>query len=360
DSLERLMAAALVLDSMSALPKEEVKKAVERRNPERVPLVMTHWWGEGLWEQYGERLFELDRYPVDAPLIMKPAIDFGLMDLPWRRTLDDTGAHDAGGVIPDWKYLDEFIERLPDPDRTDAFADLEPEAAKVHGEDRYLLWGFWNLFFEMPWTLRGMENLMVDYYENPEEVHRMHDALCTQYEAWIRHAARVLKPDGFWSSDDLGHQTQPMMRPSQFREFLKPYYVRIARTVHECGMHFWLHSCGNNEPLMGDLIEAGVDVFHPVQKHTMDEVQVARDYGDRITFLVGFDVQHLLQEGSPDDVRREVRHLMDTFDRPEGGMCLASGNGIVAGTPFANIEAFFDESYRYGLESRRVLREVRG
>ena len=48
---------------------------------------------------------------------------------------------------------------------------------------------------------------------------------------------------------------------------------------------------------------AGVDVFHPVQKHTMDEKAVAREFGDKMTFLVGFDVQHMLQEGTPDDVR---------------------------------------------------------
>jgi hypothetical protein len=313
---------------------------------------MTHWWGEGLWEQYGDQLNQFERFPVDAPLIMQQPVEFDDLDLPWRKRLADTGAHDAGGILPDWKYLDEFIARMPDPDRPGAMDGVKAQCQAVHDSGRYLLWGFWYQFFEMPWALRGMENLMVDYYENPDEVHKLHDALCTQYEKWIRRAARELKPDGYWTSDDLGHQTQPMMRPSQFREFLKPYYVRIAKTVHECGMHFWLHSCGNNEPLLNDLIEAGVDVFHPVQKHTMDEVQVARDYGDRLTFLVGFDVQHVLQEGSPEDVRAEVRHLIDTFDRPDGGMCLAAGNGIVRGTPLENIEAFLDEASLYGASHR--------
>ena len=80
----------------------------------------------------------------------------------------------------------------------------------------------------------------------------------------------------------------------------------------------------------------------------MDEQAVAGEFGDRLTFLVGFDVQHLLREGTPDEVRAEVRYLIDTFDRPDGGMCLAAGNGIVAGTPFENIEAFLDEAVAYG------------
>jgi uroporphyrinogen-III decarboxylase len=71
-----------------------------------------------------------------------------------------------------------------------------------------------------------------------------------------------------------------------------------------------------------------------------------------LTFLAGFDVQHTLQEGTPEEVRQEVRFLMDTFNRPEGGMCLAAGNGIVSGTPLENIAAFLDEAMRYGIEIR--------
>ena len=86
----------------------------------------------------------------------------------------------------------------------------------------------------------------------------------------------------------------------------------------------------------------------------MDEVAVAREYGDRLTFLAGIDVQHILREADPDGVRAEVRFLIDTFDRPDGGMCLGAGNGIVGGTPFENIEAFLDEAVTYGSAHREA------
>jgi uroporphyrinogen-III decarboxylase len=146
-----------------------------------------------------------------------------------------------------------------------------------------------------------------------------------------------------------------MMRPEHFREFLKPYYRRVGQACKQAGIHFWLHSCGNNTDVLEDLIEVGVHVFHPVQKHTMDDKSVAKQFGDRLSFLAGFDVQHTLPHGTPDDVRREVRYLIDTFDRPDGGMCLAAGNGIVAGTPMANIEAFLDEGLRYGQAHRQAF-----
>ena len=104
---------------------------------------------------------------------------------------------------------------------------------------------------------------------------------------------------------------------------------------------------------MEDLITAGVDVLHPIQKHCMDERAIARAFGGRISFLAGIDVQHTLQEKDVEGVRREVRFLIDTFDGPDGGMGIGAGNGIVAGTPLENIEAFLDEALRYGEEHRR-------
>ena len=150
------------------------------------------------------------------------------------------------------------------------------------------------------------------------------------------------------------------MNPQTFREFLKPYYKRIGDILQRSGIHWWLHSCGNNTAILGDLADSGVNVFHPVQKGTMDAAAVAGEFGDRLAFLAGFDVQHILQEASPGEVRAEVRYLIDTFDRPEGGMCIAAGNGIVSGTPYENIEAFLDESVRYGAHHRRQFHPIVG
>jgi len=100
--------------------------------------------------------------------------------------------------------------------------------------------------------------------------------------------------------------------------------------------------------IMGDLVETGVSIFHPVQKGTMNEIEITKKYGDKLSFLVGFDVQHIIQEANEQGVRQEVRYLIDTFSRPEGGMCLAAGNGIIAGTPIENIEAFLNEAVNYG------------
>jgi len=333
------------------LPREEVVKAVERRGPTmRIPMVRAKWWGEGLREQYGERLQELEIYPEDTALVWCEPVQYDQMGLSW--TWKQEGARDARPILDDWAKLDEFIDKLPDPDRDPRYEQFAAQADEARGQDYYILFGWWMLFFERPWAIRGMQNLMLDYFLYPEQVHRLNDALCNLYCKYIRRAGREVHPDGLWASDDLGHQTQLMMPPRIFREFLKPYYVRVGQACDEAGMHFWLHSCGNNTEVLGDLADAGLDVFHPVQKQTMDEIAVARAFGDRLSFLAGIDVQHTLQEKDPAGVREEVRFLVDTFDRPDGGMLIAAGNGIVAGTPFENIRAFLDEAVVYGAAHR--------
>jgi hypothetical protein len=117
------------------------------------------------------------------------------------------------------------------------------------------------------------------------------------------------------------------VRPEIFREFIKPYYARIGAACREQGMHWWLHSCGNNARIgtniMGDLAEVGLDVFHPVQKGTMDEVAIVRHRnGGRVwqpDDLAGGHRSAAQAPGAqsgavlePHAVREKVRFLIDT------------------------------------------------
>ena len=71
--------------------------------------------------------------------------------------------------------------------------------------------------------------------------------------------------------------------------------------------------------------------------------QTAKRFGGRITFLAGVDVQHLLPEGTPQQVAQEIRWMKDTFRTPGGGLLLGAGNGIMPDSPLVNIEAALNE-----------------
>jgi len=335
------------------LTREEVRAAIHFQSPPRPPRAFTKWWGEGLGAQYGAALHQFDRYEEDVVVVpfpmpaFTPRADGFFWRLPQVRREGKVG-HDANAALPDWEDLPALLENLPDTDAPGLFDGAKAVAEQAHREGKYVLIHHWSLMYERIWNFRGMENLLLDYYDYPDEVHALHRAVADVEIALLKRAARELSPDGYMISDDLGGQQSLMMSPAVFREFIKPYYVDLWGAAHANGMDTWLHTCGNITEIIGDLIQCGLDVLHPIQKRTMDWAQVAAEWKGKIAFWVGMDVQDTLINGTPEQVRAEVRLMRDTFDSPTGGFLYAAGNGIVGGTPLENIEAFLSEILQYG------------
>lgn len=347
-----------------ALPREEVAKAIECRNPARVPMMIHQWTYPAA---YGEREREvreiLSRYPNDMFTIIPrmPAkwdersteqpTKYSWLNMP-PPAKGDVVAHDANIGIRDWDQLDDILAQWPDVNVPWMYTGAA-DNKRANAAGRYTALHFWYCLYERLWDLRGMENILCDFYENPDKIHRLMDALTDFYCGVIQRGAKEVGADAIYTTDDIGMQTGPMFSPDIFREFFKPRYAKLAKTAHACGLHFWLHTCGDVRLFLDDLIEVGVDVIHPIQKYTMPEKEIASTYGGRICFWAGMDVQHTLPRGTPEDVRREVRFLIDTYDRPDGGCMITCGNGVTPDIPPGNLEAFLDETYRYGTEHRR-------
>lgn len=335
------------------LTREEVRAAIYFNHPPRPPRAFTKWWGEGLWEQYGSELERFNKYEEDIVVVPFPTASFSERDdgFFWRLPKVDHSAKvglDANAALPDWDDLPALLSELPDTDAPHLFDHAKQIADAAHAEGKYVLIHHWSLMYERIWNFRGMENLLMDYYDYPEEVHALHRAVADTENKLLLRAIRELKPDGYMISDDLGGQKSLMMSPATFREFIKPYYAETWGLARNHDVDVWLHTCGNITEIIGDLIECGLSVLHPIQKHTMDWNETAAQWKGKIAFWVGMDVQNTLINGTPEEVRREVRLMRDTFDSPEGGFLYAAGNGIVGGTPIENIEAFLDECLRYG------------
>lgn len=335
------------------LRRDEVRAAIRFQSPPRPPCAFTKWWGEGLFEQYGEQLSRFDTYEEDVVVVPFPCPAFTPRDdgFFWRLPVlkkKENVAYDAKAALPDWEDLPALLKDLPDTDAPGLFDEAKRIADAAHAEGRYVLIHHWSLLYERIWNFRGMENLLMDYYEYPDEVHALHRAVTDVEIKLLQRAARELQPDGYMISDDLGTQRALMMSPATFRKFIKPYYAELWGVARVYDIDPWLHTCGCITEILDDLIECGLSVLHPIQKHTMDWDEVAAGWKGKIAFWVGMDVQDTLINGSPEDVRREVRLMRDTFDSPEGGFLYAAGNGIVGGTPIENIEAFLNECLVYG------------
>ena len=341
--------------NIQPLSREEMIRVIEGKGcAGRVPLLVHCWVSPDTFE--GEKRAAvadvLSRYPMDAQIIRLniPSVYDAPADDPsyrWsyrgpRRDLS-SAAIDSAGVIEDWdEELDWLLDDFPSPD----YPALIPPSPPDDGRCRVGLW--WYFFFERFWSLRPMEEALVDFYANPEAVHALFGKLTDFYIRMITRAKEELQLDAIWTSDDLGTQTSTFFSPEIFDTFFYPYYKQVIDHVHSLGMHFWLHTCGNVEAFIPKFIELGVDVLHPIQKHTMDEKKIARMYGDQICIWAGFDVQRTIPYGTPEDVRREVRYLMDAYRRKDGRFMLTLGNGATSDTPVESLEALFDEAITYG------------
>lgn len=339
---------------MDPLSREDVRRAVERRGPTRPPTHMLRWYNSATHEKYGDELRRIgEPYPNDIVTGSYPQPDWKSLA---RREVADEGAIDARTIIEDYENLDEVCERIRQFGRDLDFADAR--RVREENPDRYCLAHSWFCLYERLWFLRGMENVLRDFLAHPAEIKELMRAIADFHIAGIRHFGEA-GYDGWSTSDDLGTQTSTMFSPAVFDEFYQPLYTEIFGAVRDYGMHAWLHCCGCITEFLPPLIESGLDVLHPIQHSTFpggvsanDSKAVAREFGGRITFWAGVDVQYLLPRGTPDEVRAGVRELIDTFDGPGGGCIVGAGNAIMPETPLANIEACFDEVFRYGAQKR--------
>jgi uroporphyrinogen decarboxylase len=78
----------------------------------------------------------------------------------------------------------------------------------------------------------------------------------------------------------------------------------------------------------------------------MEPERLKAEFGDRVTFWGGIDTQRILPFGTPDEVRAEVRRIIDILG-PGGGFVLNSVHNIQAEVPPENVVAMFDEARSY-------------
>jgi len=153
------------------------------------------------------------------------------------------------------------------------------------------------------------------------------------------------------ASDDAGTQRAPVMRPELFAEMILPHYRRLCDWVHRnTNWKTFLHSCGSIYEFIPYWIEAGIDILNPVQisAANMEPERLKREFGDRLVFWGGgCDTQHVLPNGSPDEVREHVRHNIEIF-KPGGGFVFTQVHNIQQNVPPENVEAMLDAAYEYG------------
>ncbi|MCK4283811.1 MAG: uroporphyrinogen-III decarboxylase-like protein [Candidatus Brocadiae bacterium] len=253
----------------------------------------------------------------------------------WDRSIDRDIGNVSGCVLPE-PTLEGY--EFPDPLDARCFADIP---AKVEADgDRFRVFQASFSLYERAWTLRGMVNLMMDFYDHPGFVRELLNAIADYNIAQIREAAKY-DIDAVYFGDDWGQQRGLQMGPKLWREFIYPQLKRMYGAVRDAGKFVMIHSCGDVDELFDDLIEIGLDCFNPFQPEVMDVDGLMRRYRGRLAFYGGLSTQRTLPYGTAEDVRRETRHLLELGS--EGGYVFAPAHSVEGDVPLENMLAFIEE-----------------
>jgi len=248
------------------------------------------------------------------------------------------------GPITNWEQFEAYP--WPDPDRLTTrqlqwFQENLPEDMCIVGSS-----GFAHFAEYLTW-LMGYETLCYALFDQRDLVAAIARRLLELYEVVVQRMLQFDRVKVIWGSDDMGFRGGTLISPADLREFVLPGHRAMARASHAAGRPYLLHSCGNLEAIMDDLLDdVEIDALHSFEDTIKTVEQTKEKYGDRIAVLGGIDVDFLCRsdEGA---VRRRTRRTLEQCHRG-GGYCLGTGNSVTNYIPLENYLAMLDEGRRFG------------
>ena len=324
--------------------RDMVRLVLEGREPPYVP------WSMGFTVEAKRKLQNHYGCPdLEGPLenhLLKLGSDIGfftnlgnnrvqdVFGVVWDRTVDKDIGSVEGCVLAEPTLAG---YELPDPlDRR--FFDEIPEKIDRF-PDRFRVFQIGFSLYERAWTLRGLENLLIDFYDHPDFVRRLLGAIADYNVAQVGKALEH-DVDAVYFGDDWGQQRGLQMGPRVWREFIYPELRRMYGVVRRAGKFVMIHSCGDVDELFDDLVAAGLSCFNPFQPEVMDVYGLLPRYRGRLAFYGGLSTQRTLPFGTAEDVRAETRRLLDLGR--QGSYIFAPAHDVEGDVPLENMLAFIE------------------
>ncbi len=210
----------------------------------------------------------------------------------------------------------------------EALAELVPDGMKIIG-------GASGGPFEHASFLMGLEPLSMAMYDNPAFVSRFFEQIGNTLVEIAKRLVKMDKIGIYRFGDDLGYKTATMVSPAHLRKYVFPWSKKVVEVVHQAGKPFLLHSCGQLEKVMDDLIDdVKIDAKHSFEDVIMPVTEAKRRWGDRVAILGGIDVDFMCRH-SPAEIMEQTKRVMD-FCSKGGGYAIGTGNTVANYIPVEN------------------------
>ncbi len=249
-------------------------------------------------------------------------------------------------LIKDKSDLEKLVYLLPDPFKhtnTQGFLNAE----KILGDKGIIQIVIRSPIDKRAGDARGMENLMVDYYEDPE----LFDAVLEFYmdhvmaetkaclEAGVKHIF------GSWFYTSLSSGWSPKISREKFIPLMK----RHVELVHSYGATYDLYDDGKFMQVIEDYADTGADVLETLTPPPVGDIDLAaakKLVGDRIVLKGYVDLLYVLKLGTPEMIRETVREAVEKAGY-DGRFILGTSDSIRDGTPEQNVKEYFEAAKRY-------------
>jgi uroporphyrinogen decarboxylase len=338
--------------------RERVIAALERKEPDRVPLfepiidpkVIDGALPGGAYEELSDKLGD-DCIGLNRSSWDKSKMDFidrekGLFRDRWgviRALGNEASPYPVEPALKQYEDLKDWSP--PDPADPTVYGHLPELVAKYKGKKAIVFMGR-DAFFN-PAHVRGVENFLMDMILNPRFVHELID-ICLEYDLEVVRRAVAMGVDVIVFGDDYADKNTSFMSPQHFREFIFPRLKRAIANAHEAGAYVIKHTDGNIWSIIDQIVEAGPDGLNPLEPVAgMDLGKVKQMYGDRVALVGNIDCGRLLSWGTPEEVRETVRQAIAVAG-PGGGYLVSSSNSIHSSVKPENLIAMAQAVHEFG------------
>jgi uroporphyrinogen decarboxylase len=240
----------------------------------------------------------------------------------------------------DWARL-----RIPDPDLP-ARLEQPRRFVELAGGELAVIGGVRGPF-SATWMLAGLVNMSTWLYDDPDLLSEM----LREMGRWnARLAVNMVTAgvDAIIIHDDWGMNKSTFIKPADWRRLVFQGIAEEVETIAALGVPVILHSDGNLNKIMDDIVQLRIVALNPIQRGAnMDLAAIKQQYGRRLCLIGNLGTAQTLAYGSTDDVEREVLECLRDA-APGGGYILAPDHSFHGGVPSANIWRALETCKKYG------------
>ncbi|MCM8832405.1 MAG: uroporphyrinogen decarboxylase family protein [Candidatus Omnitrophica bacterium] len=194
-------------------------------------------------------------------------------------------------------------------------------------------------------NLRGANQLMIDFYEDPQYVY---DLLSFITEETIRRIKKVYQflgivyPQQSWGFAD---DSIELISTEMYKKFVMPYHIKLLNEFSKGGPNS-IHICGKVQrhlkTLKQELNIKTFDLGYPV-----DLGKARQELGEDV-LLIGNISPILLKNGPCEKIREEVKKLCNSGVMKGKKFILHDGNNCAPQTPVLHFETMYEAGKEFG------------